>query len=167
MTSWRARLRLAMPAAIAAFLLAITGALTPASASASAGTTWEYVSGYQGNCLRAAPGGAPVTGSCTGTNHLWHWGTETNTWNGHAMRRLVNNASGDCLTSDYASGRYTVSMAPCGGDRSGQFWTADNEHMQNQNHLYLGVYSGAGIFMSDWGNGVPSSTTFTWFGYVV
>ncbi|MGW1785571.1 hypothetical protein ACWCQQ_41760 [Streptomyces sp. NPDC002143] len=154
-----------MPTTVAAFLLALTGALTPASA---AGTNWEYVNGYQGECLRTTAGGTPVVGSCAGTNHLWHWGAETNTWNGHAMRRLVNNASGDCLTSDYANNSNAVLMAPCGGGRSGQFWTADNGYMQNQNHLYLGTYgSTAGLYTADWGNEAPSATSFFWSGYIV
>jgi hypothetical protein len=160
-------MRLAVPTAIAAFLLAITGALTPASA---VGADWQYVNGRSGECLRAATGGAPVVGSCTGSQAVWHWGTETNTWNGHAMRRLVNNISGDCLTSDYANGNDSVLMAPCGGGRSGQFWTADNDHMQNQNHLYLGSYlTGAGIHMTDWdwNDGPGTDPYYAWFGYVV
>lgn len=109
-------------------------------------------------------------GSCTGVNRLWHWGTETNTWNGHAMRRLVSNASGDGLTSDYVNGNDSVLMAPCGGDRSGQFWTADDDHMQNQNRLYLGTWlTGAGLRMTDWdwNDGLGTDPYFYWSGYVV
>ncbi|MEU6355887.1 hypothetical protein ABZ896_42345 [Streptomyces sp. NPDC047072] len=164
MTSWRTRLRLAVPTTVTASLLALTGALTPASA---AGATWEYVNGWEGECLRATTGGDPVVGSCSGTSHLWHWGTESNTWNGHTMRRLVNNASGDCVTSNYGSGSISVSMAPCGGGRSGQFWTADNGYLQNQNHAYLGTYSDGGLFTADLGDGAPSDTYFFWSGYIV
>ncbi|MFG2940598.1 hypothetical protein [Streptomyces sp. NPDC048282] len=84
------------------------------------------------------------------------------------MRRLVNNASGDCLASDYANGSSAVLMAACGGDRSGQSWTADDGHTQNQNRPCLGNYtSGTAIFMFDWGNENPSSTDVFWIGHVV
>ncbi|MGW4669132.1 hypothetical protein [Streptomyces sp. NPDC004324] len=103
-------------------------------------------------------------GSCDDTAARWHWGTETNTWNGHAMRRLVNNISGDCLTSLYATGSDDVDMEPCSADRSGQFWTADNGHLQNQNHLYLGTFpTGTGVYMAFDGSG----STFAWSGRTV
>ena len=53
------------------------------------------------------------------------------------MKRLVNNGTGDCLTTDDKSDWNTVWMSPCGGGRSGQFWTADDGTIQNQNHNYL------------------------------
>ncbi|GAX52384.1 hypothetical protein [Streptomyces olivochromogenes] len=84
------------------------------------------------------------------------------------MRRLVNNISGDCLTSDYATGGDDVYMAPCGGDRSGQFWTADDGHIQNQNHLYLGTFpSGTGVYMASWLDEEPNLSTFAWSGSTV
>ncbi|MFK0158628.1 hypothetical protein ACIQVK_41990 [Streptomyces sp. NPDC090493] len=160
MTSRRARLTLAIPTAVAAFLLAIGGALTPANA---ADTYWQYVNGRSGTCLRAGINGDPVVGTCSDVYSYWYWGTDTNTWNGHTMRRLVNAVSGDCLTSDYATGGDSVLMEPCSADRSGQFWTADDGHIQNQNHLYMGTFpTGTGVYMAFDGSG----STFAWSGRV-
>ncbi|MFE0628230.1 hypothetical protein ACFW3D_14820 [Streptomyces sp. NPDC058864] len=65
----------------------------------------------------------------------WHWGSESGTWGGHTMRRLVNNYTGDCLTTD--TGDFAnVYMEPC-GSHSGQFWTSDNQKLQNQNGNWL------------------------------
>ncbi|MGW6241286.1 hypothetical protein [Streptomyces sp. NPDC055094] len=52
------------------------------------------------------------------------------------MKRLVNVATGACLTTDNKSEWNTVWLAPC-GNRSGQFWTADGNRIQNQNGNFL------------------------------
>ncbi|MGW0754936.1 hypothetical protein ACWD1Y_00310 [Streptomyces sp. NPDC002814] len=44
MTSWRSLLRFTVPTGLAAFMLAIAGALSPASAA----TNWQYYNSYYG-----------------------------------------------------------------------------------------------------------------------
>ncbi|MEV8395125.1 MULTISPECIES: hypothetical protein [unclassified Streptomyces] len=52
------------------------------------------------------------------------------------MKRLVNVATGACLTTDDKTELNGVWLAPC-GNRSGQFWTADDKRIQNQNGNFL------------------------------
>lgn len=145
-----------MPVGLASFMLAITGALSPASAA----TNWSFVNGYQGLCLKAPAGSAPYVGSCSGA-YLWHWGSETNTWDGHSMRRLVNNTTGDCLTSPDVFDFNQVTMEPCGNGRSGQFWTADGDRIQNQNANYLATYPDGDLYSHAYVN----ATEYSWFDY--
>ncbi|WP_405534839.1 RICIN domain-containing protein [Streptomyces sp. NBC_00075] len=136
MSPWRTKLRLTVPAGLAALTLATAGALSPASAA----TNWSYRNGY-GSCLNVGGWGSNeyvITIDCYDTtSQLFHWGSESNTWQGHTMRRLVNNYSGNCVTTDNATELNAVWMSPCGGGRSGQFWTADDGRIQNQNGNFL------------------------------
>ncbi|MFF3376536.1 ricin-type beta-trefoil lectin domain protein [Streptomyces sp. NPDC002680] len=160
MTSWRARLRLTVPLGLAAFMLTVAGALTPAAAA----TNWYFVSYNTGSCLKAPTGFSPYVGDCSGSSHSWHWGSESNTWDGHTMRRLVNNQTGDCLTTDDAYDYNSVWMAPCGGGRSGQFWTADGSFVQNQNHNYLAADDDGSLYSQlVSGNIIPDQ--FVWSDY--
>ncbi|MEU1201255.1 hypothetical protein ABZ446_34265 [Streptomyces sp. NPDC005813] len=70
-------------------MLAATGAISPASAATA---TWVYYSDfYSGQCLQV-DGTYPFSGACySGSKAEWHWGSESNTWQGHTMKRLVNN----------------------------------------------------------------------------
>lgn len=156
---------------VAAFMLAIAGALTPASA---AGASWMYYNGYAAPCLTSstASNNVWVQYSCRDIGAMtWHWGSESNQWDGHTMRRLVSDASGDCLTTDVGAETNDVYTAPCGNGRSGQFWTADNEQIQNQNGNYLRTSdSGAGtsVYTSPYSvvfeyNIDPDR--FVWFGF--
>ncbi|MET9122126.1 hypothetical protein [Streptomyces sp. NPDC004528] len=134
MRSW---LRITVPATLSALLLALTGAISPASA---AGASWTYTTdAIRANCLRVdVDGKTPIADICVnGDSNRWHWGAESNTWQGHSMKRLVNDDTGDCLTTDDKTDWNAVWMAPCGGGRSGQFWTADGGTIQNQNWNYL------------------------------
>ncbi len=71
------------------------------------------------------------------------------------MRRLVSNFTGDCLTTADNPGGNSVWLSPCGGDRSGQFWTADNSRIQNQNANFLwaedaGLLQSGSIIVDKW-----------------
>ncbi|MFE6285862.1 hypothetical protein [Streptomyces sp. NPDC057877] len=162
MTSRRAKLRLTVSMALAAFMLTLTGALTPAAAA----TNWYFVSDYAFACLKAPEGSRPYVGDCSGISHTWHWGSESNSWDGHSMRRLVNNQSGDCLTTDDAVDTNSVWMAPCGGGRSGQFWTADSAFLQNQNGNHLGVYD-SGYLYSRLLSGNVIAERYVWRDYTL
>ncbi|MFJ9034945.1 hypothetical protein ACIRQP_42440 [Streptomyces sp. NPDC102274] len=48
----------------------------------------------------------------------------------------MNVNTGACLTTDNKTELNAVWLAPC-GNRSGQFWTADNSRLQNQNGNFL------------------------------
>ena len=121
---------------IAAFVLTIAGALTPASAVGS----WMYINDVGQPCLTSSTASNNIWVQCNcqaiGVT-LWRWGSETNQWNGHAMRRLVSNAGGACLATDRGAETNDVCAAPCGNGRTGQFWTADNDSMQNRNGTWL------------------------------
>ncbi|MFK0153463.1 hypothetical protein ACIQVL_11565 [Streptomyces sp. NPDC090499] len=150
-------MRLTLPMGLAAFMLAIASAFTPASAAAN----WHFFNAYSGQCLKVGTAGAPFLGSCSGT-YLWHWGSDTNTWQGHSMRRLVNNSTGDCLTTEDVGTYNAVWTAPCGGGRSGQFWTADGDLIENQNWTYLYVSSG-GVLESLDTNILIINDNVTWY----
>ncbi|MGW6600916.1 hypothetical protein [Streptomyces sp. NPDC055036] len=135
MTSLRGKLRFAVPLGLSALMLAVSGALTPASAA----THWSYASGHTSMCLSAMTNGDKVTTfDCNPRNNQqrWYWGSESNSWQGHTMKRLVNVATGACLTTDDKTELNGVWLAPC-GNRSGQFWTADDKRIQNQNGNFL------------------------------
>ncbi|WP_405905130.1 RICIN domain-containing protein [Streptomyces sp. NBC_00828] len=171
MTSRRTSLRLALSTGIAALMLIIAGTLSPASAATA---TWMYMNDLGQPCLTSSTASSNiwVQYSCSGNGATtWHWGSETNSWQGHTMRRLVSNASGDCLTTDYGADTNNVYGAPCGGGRTGQFWTADNDQIQNQNTNYLRTSdSGDGVFTSpksviaDYG---INETRFVWWGFLL
>ncbi|MFJ9631716.1 hypothetical protein ACIQPR_34425 [Streptomyces sp. NPDC091280] len=164
MTSRKASKRLALPMGIAAFTLSVAGALTPASA---AGADWVFYSGADNlKCLHGSTASDRVwVEECgSGAGPLWHWGTESNQWDGHTMKRLVSNANGGCLTTDSGSASNDVYAAPCGNGRSGQFWTADGKYLQNQNHSYLSFSgSGAAVYTVT----TLNDDTCKWFDYVV
>ncbi|WP_189192601.1 hypothetical protein [Streptomyces albiflavescens] len=169
MTSRRASLRLALSTGLATFMLTIAGTLSPASAAT---TDWMYNNDFGQPCLTSSTASSNiwVQYSCSGNGGtLWHWGSESNQWQGHTMRRLVSNANGDCLTTDVGAETNDVYAAPCGGGRSGQFWTADNDHIQNQNGNYLRTSdSGDGVYTSPYSvvdkYGI-NSTRFVWWGF--
>jgi hypothetical protein len=165
MTFRKASKRLALAMGTAAFMLSVAGALTPASA---AGADWMFYSGADNlKCLlgSTASDRAWVDTDCgAGAGPLWHWGTESNQWDGHTMKRLVSNANGGCLTTDSGAAQNDVYVAPCGNGRSGQFWTADGKYMQNQNHSYLSFSGvGAAIYTVT----TLNENTCKWFDYVV
>lgn len=62
------------------------------------------------------------------------------------MRRLVSNSTGSCLTTDDQTNYNAVWLSPCGGGRSGQFWTADNGLIQNQNRNLLAAEGNGDLF---------------------
>ncbi|MFJ5115280.1 hypothetical protein ACIQAD_32045 [Streptomyces sp. NPDC088551] len=136
MTTLRSeKLRFAVPMGLSALMLAVSGALSPASAA----THWAYQNGNGGGpCLSSTSDGGSATAlSCANTiRQQWYWGSESNSWQGHTMKRLVNVATGACLTTDNKSEWNAVWLAPC-GNRSGQFWTADDDRIQNQNGNFL------------------------------
>ncbi|MFF2385673.1 hypothetical protein [Streptomyces sp. NPDC058108] len=165
MTFRRTSKRLALSVGAAAFMLSMAGALTPASA---AGADWVFFpDADNGKCLlgSTASNNAWVGTDCgAGAGPLWHWGTESNQWEGHSMKRLVSNANGGCLTTDSGATKNDVYVAPCGNGRSGQFWTADGKYMQNQNHSYLSFSGvGAAIYTVT----TLNDATCMWHDYVV
>ncbi|WP_458245837.1 hypothetical protein [Streptomyces sp. MAI_2237] len=164
MSSWRTSLRLSTPVGLAAVLLAAAGTLTPASAQ----TNWTYTNDYEGNCLVASPTTGNVwSGTCNDSlvTRNWHWGATTTTAFGYTFRRLVSNANGDCLTTDWKSQNNAVWTSPCGGSGQ-QFWNADGHRIMNT--------WGHQLRTSDNGDAVYSSTAevtdqipparFDWYG---
>lgn len=143
---------------LSAFMLAITGALSPASAA----TYWWYSN--TNGCLGSSGGNALVLPCTSQTTQDWYWGTESNQWQGHTMRRLVNRYTGACLTTDNATELNAVWMSPCGGGRSGQFWTADNNHIQNQNGNFLISDQDGTLNTVREGADAP---VFLWYGHLV
>ncbi|MFE2586385.1 hypothetical protein [Streptomyces sp. NPDC059378] len=164
MTFRKASKKLALSLGTAAFMLSMAGALTPASA---AGADWIFYSGRNNaKCLNGSTASDRVwAGACgSGAGPLWHWGTESQQWNGHKMMRLVSNANGGCLTTDSGASKNDVYNAPCGNGRSGQFWTADGKFLQNQNHSYLAYFNdGDGVYT------IPTEDDVTcfWFDEVI
>ncbi|MEU9172197.1 hypothetical protein AB0D34_31150 [Streptomyces sp. NPDC048420] len=67
----------------------------------------------------------------------------------------MSNANGNCITTDNGSETNVGYAAPSGGGRSGQFWTADDDQIQNQNQ------NGDYLRNSDSGDGVYTSGTTT------
>ncbi|MEU5095999.1 hypothetical protein [Streptomyces sp. NPDC020996] len=161
MSSWR--MRLTVPAGLAAVLLATGGTLSYASAA-----NWTYTNDYEGSCLTASPTtdnvwSAPCNDSLATRN--WHWGSVTTDAFGYTFRRLVSNANGDCLTTDSKSLNNAVWTSPCGGSGQ-QFWNADDHRIMN---LYTDQ-----LRTSDNGDAIYSSTAavtdmipierFVWWG---
>ncbi|MFI6037892.1 hypothetical protein ACIBBD_27690 [Streptomyces sp. NPDC051315] len=148
-----------MAVGLSVLTLATAGTLSSASAAT---TTWKYQSYYNGECL-ASNAGYALTETCQPyTNQRWHWGSESNTWQGHTMRRLVNEYTGECLTTDNKSELNAVWMSPCGGGRSGQFWTADNKHIQNQNGTFLTANGDGSLTTVREGS---DANAFLWYGW--
>jgi hypothetical protein len=125
----------AVACAVAAACIAAIGTSTPAQAA----TYYSFkTGGSHGYCLLDDAGTDVIAGDICGSadsDLAWKWGAEENTWNGHTMRRLVSLDSGDCLTTDDLNVA-AVYTAPC-GSHSGQFWTNDNQKLQNQNGNWL------------------------------
>lgn len=125
----------AVACAVAAACIAAIGMSTPAQAA----TYYSFKSGgSHGYCLYDDAGVNVIAADLCGfggSDIAWKWGAEENTWNGHTMRRLVSLDSGDCLTTDDLNFA-EVYTAPC-GSHSGQFWTNDNQKLQNQNGNWL------------------------------
>ncbi|MFF5005017.1 hypothetical protein ACFY3G_19600 [Streptomyces phaeochromogenes] len=166
MTSRRTSLRLGLSMGLSALLLAVAGALTPAAAA----TNWSYWNDFGQPCLRSSTASTNVWVSTTcpdNSSVWWHWGTESNQWGGHTMRRLVSNANGGCLTTDVGAETNAVRTEPC-GNRSGQFWTADGDYFRNQNGNYLRTSpSGDGVYTSPWSVIADYNidiTRFVWWG---
>ncbi|MGQ4389111.1 hypothetical protein [Streptomyces sp. SAS_270] len=128
MSSRRTTLRLAVPAGLAALMLAVGGALSYASAA-----NWTYRNDYEGNCLASSTTtdnvwSAPCDDSLVTRN--WHWGAQTTTAFGYTFRRLVSNANGDCLTTDFKTQNNAVWTSPCGSGGM-QWWNGDDNRLQN------------------------------------
>ncbi len=133
---------------VSALMLTIAGTLSPASAA----TNWAYHNDWGQPCLRSSTASSNVwvSTSCPDNSSIWwHWGTDSNQWGGHTMRRLVSNANSECLTTDVGAVTNAVRTEPCSSGRSGQFWTADGDYFQNQNGNYLRTSaSGDGVYTS-------------------
>jgi hypothetical protein len=128
MSSWRTSLRLAVPAGATALLLAAGGTLSYASAA-----NWTYMNDYEGNCLVASATTDKVwSDTCNDalSTRNWHWGSATQDGFGYTFRRLVSNANGDCLTTDWKSQNNAVWTSPCGGSGQ-QFWNGDDNRLMN------------------------------------
>jgi hypothetical protein len=119
----------AVPTGLAALMIATAGVLSPASAA----TNWTYMNDYEGNCLVASSTTDSVwSGACNDSlaTRRWHWGAQSTTAFGYTFRRLVSNANGDCLTTDFKSANNAVWTSPCGSGGM-QWWNGDDNRLMN------------------------------------
>ncbi|MGV9347377.1 hypothetical protein ACWDSD_21650 [Streptomyces spiralis] len=125
-------LRLTLPTALAALVLAVAGAMSTASAT----TYWTFMNDYEGNCLVSSTVSDKVwSDSCNDSldTRNWYYGAESVTnVDGQVFRRLVSRANGDCLTTDNKTNANAVWMSPC-GSAGGQFWSNDYHVLENFN----------------------------------
>jgi hypothetical protein len=146
MTFWKTSRRLAVPAGLAALMLAAGGTLSYASAA-----NWTYMNDYEGNCLISSTTSDDIkSGACNDSlsTRNWHWGTQTTTGFGYTFRRLVSNANGDCLTTDFKSANNAVWASPCGSGGM-QWWNGDGNMLMNTySHQLRSSANGDAVYSS-------------------
>ncbi|QOV40930.1 hypothetical protein IM697_22670 [Streptomyces ferrugineus] len=129
MTSPRTVLRLTLPPALSALLLAVAGSLSTASAE----TYWTFRNDHEGTCLTSSTTTGNVwSATCNDSlaTRRWYW-TNDFEYGGHRWGRLVSSANGDCLTSDYKTETNVVWTSNCGNGGWGQIWSGDSNRLTN------------------------------------
>ncbi|WP_033321060.1 hypothetical protein [Streptomyces yerevanensis] len=144
-------LRVTLPVGLAALTLAVAGSMSTASAA----TYWVYKNAYEGNCLTASTTtGSAWSGPCNqSVGSYWDWGSQTQTdIRGRTYKRLVSRATGDCLTTDKKTTTNAVWMSPCGSGSGHQFWSGDNNNLDNLDGYSLRTSdNGDAIYSTPWG----------------
>lgn len=168
MTSRRRHLRLTVPVGLSALLLTVAGSLSPASAA----TNWSYMNDYEGQCLASSTTTSNVwSASCDDSlsTRTWHWGATSYVNGQHTYRRLVSNANGDCLSTQFNSSATAnpVWTSPCGRDVE-QFWTGDGNRLTSNDGTLLRTSANASAVYADFYDVVDTHGVeperFVWWG---